>query len=161
MRAVRYVRDPRAKAPARHDNSDNNDNMVGILLLTHAPLGAAFIAAAAHVFRSMPERLEAIDVRPDQDTAEIGNLARAALARLDAGQGVLVITDITGGTPANCASPLTQPNLVQVIAGLSLPMLLRALTYRHDVLDVVADMALAGGQNGAVTIDNRVRISIN
>ena len=135
--------------------------MVGILLLTHAPLGAAFITAAAHVFRAMPERLEAIDVRPDQDTAEIAGLAKAALARLDVGDGVLVITDITGGTPANCASPLSQPGLVKVIAGLSLPMLLRALTYRHDVLDVVADMALAGGQNGAVAVDHRIRISIN
>lgn len=135
--------------------------MVGILLLTHAPLGAAFISAAAHVFRAMPERLEAIDVSPDQDIAEISRQAATALARLDDGQGVLVLTDVTGGTPSNCAARLCQPGLVRVIAGLSLPMLLRALTYRHDVLDVVVEMALAGGQNGAVAVDDRIRISIN
>ncbi|BBB69531.1 hypothetical protein UNDYM_5278 [Undibacterium sp. YM2] len=48
-----------------------------------------------------------------------------------------------------------------IIAGISLPMLLRAITYRSDVLDVVVEMALAGGQNGAIRLDNRVRLSPN
>ena len=47
---------------------------------------------------------------------------------------------------------------VEVIAGISLPMLLRAITYRRDSLDVVVEMALAGGQNGVVRVDNRVRV---
>ncbi len=59
--------------------------MVGILLLTHAPLGHAFIDAATHVFRARPERLEAIDVLADQDPAEVRALAKAAIARLDNG----------------------------------------------------------------------------
>ena len=132
--------------------------MVGILLLTHAPLGQAFIAAAAHVFRGQPERLEAIDVVADQNTADINQLAAAAVARLDDGSGVLVITDVKGGTPANCCNKLADAGHVEVIAGISLPMLLRALTYRQDTLDVVVEMALAGGQNGAVRVDNRLRL---
>ena len=132
--------------------------MVGILLLTHAPLGQAFIAAAAHVFRGQPERLEAIDVVADQNTGDINQLAAAAVARLDDGSGVLVITDVKGGTPANCCDKLADAGRVEVIAGISLPMLLRALTYRQDTLDVVVEMALAGGQNGAVRVDNRVRV---
>lgn len=136
-------------------------DMVGILLLTHVPLGEAFIQAAAHVFRSRPEQIEAIDVAPDQDTAEINRLACEAIVRLDAGQGVLVITDMIGGTPSNCTAKLSSPDRVKVIAGLSLPMLLRAITYRHDVLDVVAEMALAGGQNGATTVDGRIRLSVS
>ena len=132
--------------------------MVGILLLTHAPLGQAFIAAAAHVFRGQPERLEAIDVVADQNTGDINQLAAAAVARLDDGSGVLVITDVKGGTPANCCDKLADAGRVEVIAGISLPMLLRALTYRQDTLDVVVEMALAGGQTGAVRVDNRVRI---
>lgn len=135
--------------------------MVGILLLTHAPLGQAFIEAAGHVFRARPERLEAIDVVADQDPAEVHRLAHAAIARLDDGSGVLVITDVMGGTPSNCCNKLSMPGHVDVIAGISLPMLLRALTYRHDTLDVVVEMALAGGQNGAVRVDNRVRLSPN
>jgi PTS system ascorbate-specific IIA component len=132
--------------------------MVGILLLTHAPLGQAFIAAAAHVFRGPTERIEAIDVTADQDIAEVNAKARLAIARLDDGDGVLVMTDIKGGTPSNCCNALCEADHVQVIAGISLPMLLRAITYRRDTLDVVAEMALAGAQNGAVKLENRVRV---
>lgn len=133
--------------------------MIGILLLTHTPLGSAFIEAATHVFRGRPERLEAIDVKADQDPAEVNQLAREAVARIDDGSGVLVITDIMGGTPSNCTLRLGEPGHVDVIAGISLPMLLRALTYRNDTLDVVVEMALAGGQSGAVRVDNRIRLS--
>ncbi|MBC7454697.1 MAG: PTS fructose transporter subunit IIA [Massilia sp.] len=132
--------------------------MVGILLLTHAPLGKAFIEAVTHVFRAPTERFEAIDVNADQDIAEVHALARAAIARLDAGSGVLVITDIKGGTPSNCCNSLALPGRVEVIAGISLPMLLRAITYRRDSLDVVVEMALAGAQSGAVRVDSRVKV---
>lgn len=132
--------------------------MVGILLMTHAPLGQAFIAAVAHVFRGPTERFEAIDVTADQDPAEVNELARQAICRLDDGDGVLVITDIKGGTPSNCCNRLAEAGRVEVIAGISLPMLLRAITYRRDTLDVVVEMALAGAQNGAVRVDNRIRV---
>lgn len=135
--------------------------MVGILLLTHAPLGNAFIEAATHVFRGRPERMQAVDVRADQDPAEVNQIAKTAIAALDDGSGVLVITDVMGGTPSNCTLPLSDPGRVEVIAGISLPMLLRALTYRNATLDVVVEMALAGGQSGAVRVDNRVRLSPN
>ena len=132
--------------------------MVGILLMTHAPLGQAFIAAVAHVFHGPTEHFEAIDVMPDQDLTEVNNLARQAIGRLDDGSGVLVITDIKGGTPSNCCNKLADAGHVEVIAGISLPMLLRAITYRRDNLDVVVEMALAGAQNGAVRVDNRIRV---
>jgi PTS system ascorbate-specific IIA component len=138
---------------------DGNNSMVGIILLTHAPLGQAFLAAATHVFRSAPERIEAIDVIADQNPADVQKLAIEAVKRLDDGSGVLVITDVMGGTPSNCTGFLCGLENVQVIAGISLPMLLRALTYRNDTLDVVVEMALAGGQNGAVRVDNRIRLA--
>ena len=58
----------------------------------------------------------------------------------------------------NCCNSLASAGHVEVIAGISLPMLLRAITYRRDTLDVVVEMALAGAQNGAVRVDNRIRI---
>jgi PTS system ascorbate-specific IIA component len=133
--------------------------MVGILLLTHAPLGQAFITAATHVFRNAPERLLAVDVCADQEPREVEQLAKNAIAGLDDGSGVLVITDVMGGTPSNCTLGLCNVENVQVIAGISLPMLLRALTYRNDTLDVVVEMALAGGQGGAVRVGNRARVA--
>lgn len=135
--------------------------MIGILLMTHAPLGQAFIAACDHVFRGPTERLEAIDVLADQDPAEVQAQANAAIRRLDDGSGVLVITDVKGGTPANCCNKLANAGRIEVIAGISLPMLLRAITYRRDTLDVVVEMALAGAQSGAVRVDNRIRVGEN
>ncbi|MYM42035.1 PTS sugar transporter subunit IIA [Duganella qianjiadongensis] len=132
--------------------------MVGILLMTHAPLGQAFLAACAHVFRSPTEQLEAIDVIADQDLGEVQALAAAAIKRLDTGSGVLVMTDVKGGTPANCCNCLADAGRVEIIAGISLPMLLRAITYRREALDVVVEMALAGAQSGAVRVDNRIRV---
>jgi PTS system mannose-specific IIA component len=85
-------------------------------------------------------------------------LAAEAIKRLDTGAGVLVITDVKGGTPANCCNKLADAGRVEVIAGISLPMLLRAITYRTDTLDVVVEMALAGAQSGAVRVDNRIRV---
>ena len=127
--------------------------------MTHAPLGTAFLQAAAHVFRGAPERIEAIDVVADQNTDEVHRLAMEAVQRLNDGSGVLVMTDVMGGTPSNCCRQLGEPDQVAVIAGISLPMLLRAITYRNDTLDVVVEMALAGGQNGALRVDNRVRLA--
>ena len=135
--------------------------MVGILLLTHAPLGRAFIEAATHVFRSEPAQVEAIDVVADQDPRDVYELARDAIDRINDGTGVLVITDVMGGTPSNCTLQLCVPGEIEVIAGISLPMLLRAITYRHNTLDVAVEMALAGGQSGACRVDNRVRVAPN
>lgn len=130
--------------------------MIGILLITHAPLGQAFVQAATHVFHHLPEKLEAIDVAPSQNAEHITPLARDAVARLDDGSGVLIITDIIGGTPSNCCNQLHAPGKVATIAGINLSMLLRALTYRHHTLDVVVEKALAGGQNGAIQLDQPI-----
>ena len=132
--------------------------MVGILILAHAPLANSFVTAASHVFKSVPEHLEAIDVQPDQNTDEVIAIAKQAIARLNLGAGVLVLTDVFGGTPANCSQRLDALDQVAVLAGLSLPMLLRALTYRNDPLDVVFEMAQAGAQNGAIRVDSRKQI---
>lgn len=127
--------------------------MIGILLITHAPLGKAFIEAATHVFRSAPEQLESLDVIADQDPDEVRRLAREAIARIDDGSGVLVLTDIVGATPSNCTLQLCIPGKVEVVAGVSLPMLLRAISYRRNTLDSVAEMALAGGQKGVCRVE--------
>lgn len=137
----------------------DDKSMVGILLITHAPLGQAFIAALTHIFRAPPEQFEAIDVIADQRPDSVHAQAVAAVARLDTGAGVLVVTDIAGGTPSNCAGKLRALGQVEVIAGASLPMLLRALTYRHDTLTKVTEVAISGGQNGTTPVDPRGKLS--
>ena len=109
--------------------------MIGILIVAHAPLGSAFLTAVNHVFKGEQAYLEAIDVQPDQNTDEVIKLSRQAIGRLNAGKGVLVLTDASGATPANCSQQLDVAGQVAVLAGLSLPMLLRALTYRTSNLE--------------------------
>jgi PTS system ascorbate-specific IIA component len=128
--------------------------MIGILLIMHEPLANAFMATASHMFEGRQERIEAIDVRADQDPGDLNRIALQAIARLDDGSGVLVLTDVLGGTPSNCCHQLTAQGRVEVIAGVSLPMLLRAITYRERDLETVIEKALSGGKSGAVRMDN-------
>ena len=130
--------------------------MVGILLIMHEPLGHAFLSTAAHMFDGAHERLEAIDVKADQDLNDVNMLAIQAISRLDDGSGVLVLTDMIGGTPSNCCFELTltAQGRVEVIAGVSLPMLLRAITYRENDLETVIEKALTGGKTGAVRMND-------
>lgn len=133
---------------------DGLETMVGILLLMHEPLAGAFKTAVGHLFGDSLEHFEAIDVKADQDLADVDSVARKTIQRLDSGAGVLVFTDMLGGTPANCCQHLkVETSIVQVLTGTSLPMLLRALTYRTEGLEEVIAKALSGGRNGAIRID--------
>lgn len=126
--------------------------MVGILLITHAPLGRAFIEAVTHVYKDAPERLEALDVIADQEPSEVLRLASEAIARINDGSGVLVLTDVIGATPANCTQSLCVPGEIEVIAGVSMPMLLRAISYRNNTLEALTELALTGGQKGVCRV---------
>lgn len=130
--------------------------MVGILLIAHAPLAAALAAAAAHVYACAPERagaqLRLLDVQPDADPAATVAQARLLLREIDTGSGVLVLTDAFGASPGNIATQLAEPGRVAVIAGVNLPMLLRALCYRDGSLSETAEKALAGGNQGVMQI---------
>lgn len=111
------------------------------------------MTTAMHLFEGVQERIEAIDVKADQDIGDVNRIALDAIGRLDDGSGVLVLTDVLGGTPSNCCHQLDTEHRVQAIAGVSLPMLLRAITYRRSDLETVIEKALSGGKNGAVRID--------
>ena len=123
--------------------------MVGILLLTHAPLGAAFLATLTHVYKSKPIAVEVMDVLADQDTEQVQALARDTIRALDSGAGVLVVTDICGATPANCAVRLIEAGEpVALVYGVNLPALLRAMCYRNLSLSELTAKVVEGGQRG-------------
>ena len=81
-------------------------------------------------------------------------LAREMLALVDKGEGVLILTDIFGATPANIALKLLEPGRIEGVAGVNLPMLLRALTYRERGMDVLLTRAIAGGRDGVLNMQD-------
>jgi PTS system ascorbate-specific IIA component len=130
--------------------------VAGILVIAHQPLASALEQSARHVFSRDPRcanyRLRALDVEPDADPALLEERARALLAETDDGNGVLVLTDCLGATPANVAARLAQAGKVEVVAGANLPMLLRALCYCESTLIELAEKAIAGGARGIAPV---------
>ncbi|AXK39270.1 PTS fructose transporter subunit IIA [Crenobacter cavernae] len=122
--------------------------MVGVLLLCHYQLGDALIECATHVLGGPPERCAALAVGRDEDPDVVEEKARRLIDVLDAGDGVVVLTDLFGATPANVAARLAEPGHVRVAAGLNLAMLVRALCYRGLAIDDVMIKALEGARNG-------------
>jgi len=129
-----------------------NRKMVGILLVTHGTLGESLIHCASHVIGERPSHVMQIGVTPQDDPERILPHAIKLLRTLDQGAGVLVFSDIYGATPCNIASRLLSPGKVEGIAGVNLPMLIRALTYRTEPLRTVMDKALSGGAEGVMQI---------
>ncbi len=128
--------------------------MIGILILTHEDLGDHLIRCASHVVGMKPPQLMHLSVFPQDDPDTVLSSASALIKQLDSGDGVLVLSDIFGATPCNIASRLVQPGKVECVAGVNLPMLVRALTYRNEPLPVVIEKGLSGGQGGVVHIND-------
>jgi PTS system ascorbate-specific IIA component len=126
--------------------------MAGILIIAHTPLATALRECVAHIYGELPARIGSIDITPDCDPAERVAFAHAELERLRETNGVLILTDMLGATPANIASCLAAQPLVRVLAGVNLPMLVRAVCYRATPLDLLVEKALAGAANGVQTI---------
>jgi PTS system mannose-specific IIA component len=118
--------------------------MAGILIIAHAPLATALRDCIAHVYGGLPARIGVIDVSPDCDPVEVVAFAHSEIDRLREENGALVLTDMFGATPSNIAARLASLPDVRVLAGVNLPMLLRAVCYRATPLDTLVDKALAG-----------------
>jgi PTS system ascorbate-specific IIA component len=124
--------------------------MIGILIIAHGTLGESLLHCASHILGSRPRQLAQIGITPEDDPQLVLPQAIKAMRMLDSGQGVLVLTDIFGGTPSNVASRLLIPGKVEGASGVNLPMLIRALTYRGETLATVMEKALSGGKEGVV-----------
>ena len=127
--------------------------MVGILIVAHGAFGEALIHCASHVLGERPPQVLQLGVTMDDDPEAILPQAEELVKQLDQGQGVLVLSDILGATPCNVATRLLVPGRVEGISGVTLPMLIRALTYREDALASVTEKAISGGVAGVVHLN--------
>ena len=100
------------------------DGMIGLVLVTHGRLAEEFVVAMEHVV-GRQERIATICIGPEDDMEGRRAEIAAAIQDVDDGAGVIVLTDLFGGTPSNLAISLMRPGKVEVIAGINLPMLIR------------------------------------
>jgi PTS system ascorbate-specific IIA component len=124
--------------------------MIGIFLITHGSLGESLVQCACHVLNKRPQQIVQLGVSGQDDPLDALPLARDMLKLVDSGKGVLLLTDIFGATPSNVALKLLQPGRIEGVAGVNLPMLLRALTYREKDLETLVTKAVAGGRDGVM-----------
>lgn len=127
--------------------------MIGIVFATHQPLGWALAEATRHVFGQLVQ-FAVVDVIPDTPVESLHEQMREAVAQVDTGDGVLVLTDLFGATPSNVASSMVGTS-IKVVAGVNLPMILRAVSYRAESLSTAAEKAVTGGVQGVVQVGNK------
>jgi len=126
--------------------------MIGILLITHGTLGESLIHCASHVLNKRPPRLRQLGVTAQDDPLLLLPQARKLVKDLDEGDGVLILSDMYGGSPANIAGKLLISGKVEGVAGVNLPMLIRVLSYRDRQLQTIVTKAVSGGCDGVVRI---------
>ncbi|MBU6252899.1 MAG: PTS sugar transporter subunit IIA [Alphaproteobacteria bacterium] len=119
--------------------------MIGLVLVTHGRLAVEFVTAMEHVVGPQ-SAIEAICIGPEDDMEARRADISAAIAKVDSGSGVIVLTDLFGGTPSNLAISLMEVGRVEVIAGINLPMLIRLESARRrmKVVEAVAAAREAG-----------------
>lgn len=119
----------------------NGKQMIGLVLVTHGRLADEFVVAMEHVVGPQ-QQVATIAIGPEDDMEARRRDIAEGIARVDTGRGVIVLTDLFGGTPSNLAISLMERGRVEVIAGINLPMLIR-LESARKAMTVVAAVAAA------------------
>jgi PTS system ascorbate-specific IIA component len=128
--------------------------MIGVLIVTHGSIGESLLASAKQILNSEPPLTATLGVSRSDDPEDLILRVKRLLEQLDAGDGVLVLTDIFGATPGNVIARLLEDGRVEGVSGLSLPMLLRVLTSRDGSLSGAVKRALSGGTEGVVHMNS-------
>lgn len=124
--------------------------MIGILIITHGTLGDSLLECANHMLGKTPPQIASLAISSKDDPNTVIPKAMKLVAKVNSGDGVLVLSDMYGATPCNIVTQILQPGVVEGVAGVNLPMLVRVMTYRQEPLLVLVDKALSGGREGVV-----------
>jgi PTS system mannose-specific IIA component len=121
--------------------------MIGMILVTHGQLAEEFVHAMEHVVGAQAD-IATVCIGPHDDMELRRKEIAKAIKRVESGSGVIILTDLFGGTPSNLAISLLKPGKTEVIAGINLPMLIRLSGARKDMpLAAAAKAARDAGRN--------------
>jgi mannose PTS system EIIA component len=127
--------------------------MIGVLIVAHDTLAESLAGAVTHVLGRRPVQFETLRVASTDDPSSLVPKARALIASLDTGDGVLIFSDIYGASPSNLTAKLLQAGRVEAVAGVNLPMLVRAFTYRDKGMETMIKKAISGGCDGVLHVE--------
>jgi PTS system mannose-specific IIA component len=135
-----------AIAPCPGGDGNSTTVMIGLVIVTHGGLAREFRAALEHVVGPQTE-LETISIAPEDDVEARRHDILAAVRRVDTGAGVILLTDMFGGTPSNLSISILDEANVEVIAGVNLPMLVKLASVRGEMpLAKAVDLAKEAGR---------------
>ena len=107
--------------------------MIGVVIVTHCRLSEELIAAAKLVVGEELKQFQPVSIGPNEGTEDIREKIIEAIRKVDEGQGVLILTDMYGGTPSNISLSFLEEKKIEVITGVNLPMLLKLATHPNDM----------------------------
>ena len=111
--------------------------MIGILLVTHGEIGKSLIDCAAHILDNYPNSVELISINSNKNLNKYSDIISQKIKDLNKGNGVLIMTDIYGATPCNLLNKFIQKDKVEVVTGINLPMLIKAISDRKDNINTL------------------------
>lgn len=120
--------------------------MLGIILVAHNDLAESIKSVAEHVSGPLPDLL-CVSVKPNDDIEEKRNEIAQKIQLADKGKGVVLLTDMFGGTPSNLAISLMQEGKVEVISGVNVPMLVKLIRMRKKSLSEAIDLSAESGRH--------------
>ena len=122
--------------------------MISLLLLTYGETGSQMIEAASHVLGYSPEQVGVLPAAYNEAPEALVPRLESMITRLNSGDGILLLTDLYGTTHTNVASRFIDKNNIEMIAGLNMAMLIRALAYRNENMATLIKKVADGGHDG-------------
>jgi len=110
--------------------------MVGIVIVTHGQLGDALVETAEIIFGSTPEFVLPVSINLTENVEKLRKKINSAIKSVDSNKGILILTDMFGGTPSNLSYSFLEEGRIEVISGVNLPVLLKAINLRKKDMDL-------------------------
>ncbi len=131
--------------------------MVGLVIATHGNLAQEILSTAEMVVGPLPQ-VEAVAIYAKEGLADLGKKLKQAIEKTDSPEGVLILIDIFGGSPATASLSFIDKHKVKVISGVNLPMVLEVATHREEAsLEKLSGLALTAGQQSILMADEIFR----
>ena len=132
-------------------------SMIGLLIVTHCDLGKEFLKAAEFIVGKM-DNVDVVSITQTSDSEKILKDIDKKITALNKGKGVIILTDMFGGTPSNLSLSFLQDDMVEVITGVNLPMVIAIAQNRHELkLDDLAEKAREAGKMSISLAGNLIK----